>query len=801
MPPKRRAAEVETPNDPNNAPLGRPDVLVPAEQPAPVKRQRVSRACDQCRAARERCDGKQPQCYPCISQSRPCTYEVSPKKRGVQTGYIRTLELALGWVFEKVPGSEDTLSALLAHGGGQGQTILTGKDPGGADRLQKRWRKSRVHRGIDRILSGEAATSPGQGRLSPSADASDIEGDAARTRANPESVAPDTETLTQASSSSHPMSSTHHPPITPSDEPSAAGRPRQMPLSGMSECPQVSPGRLKLPPDHWRLLDVYFSYTHSWLPILEKQDLFQASYLYPDHGLEINPRDASSAVHAELWAALAVASFQDAASSNPPTADYTDPASTSSSNIYGTARGLLPSEQGPFQVHHARAYLLLSLVNLGQDKLTAAGLLTGSAIRILLDPDTTQRGIQDRDGQKISLALMSCFLLDTILSIRCNRPPHLRAEDLAAVPLASESGPDQWEPWTACDGFGPDNVGSRSSRSPAFCLSTFNLLFAVVKVIGKELSLKRQGSLPREGSGTLVTQLQQAIDPRLPFGNFIVSPTCGSASVPTPYLARAIYLWASALAAPDSDTLLPLLQDTLDHHQRLFGRPSTPPFISACIACFANEEHLLRCSERNRDTVRVLVSSYSPRRQFGDKQPSSVHGSHHSALFRPTQSPLDSPTQFSPPSNPAMHHATPAVPSLYNNPTASQRHEPHTPSRGYDSFLALGMAGSYPIPFTNSLATMSQGSNLHIQHPGTGIASAMPDMATGMASAQRNPPSHRFIPPSGFGPSPDFDALLDDLASIECGDAVDVDAQFMANLGFAPGCDITEILTRGFGGV
>jgi hypothetical protein len=105
------------------------------------------------------------------------------------------------------------------------------------------------------------------------------------------------------------------------------------------------------------------------------------------------------------------------------------------------------------------------------------------------------------------------------------------------------------------------------------------------------------------------------------------------------------------------------------------------------------------------------------------------------------------------------------------------------------------------MPFTNSLATMPQGSNLHIQHPGTGMASAIPSMATGMAPAQRNSPSHRFIPPSGFGPSPDFDALLDDLASIECGDAVDVDAQFMANLGFAPGCDITEILTRGFGGV
>jgi hypothetical protein len=56
------------------------------------------------------------------------------------------------------------------------------------------------------------------------------------------------------------------------------------------------------------------------------------------------------------------------------------------------------------------------------------------------------------------------------------------------------------------------------------------------------------------------------------------------------------------------------------------------------------------------------------------------------------------------------------------------------------------------------------------------------------------------MPPTGLVPSPDIDALLDDLASIEYTDAADVDPQFMTNLGFAPGCDITEILTRGFGG-
>ncbi len=72
-------------------------------------------------------------------------------------------------------------------------------------------------------------------------------------------------------------------------------------------------------------------------------------------------------------------------------------------------------------------------------------------------------------------------------------------------------------------------------------------------------------------------------------------------------------------------------------------------------------------------------------------------------------------------------------------------------------------------------------------------------MGSGMASTSHNR-AHHLLPPAGFGATPDYEALLDDLASIECTDTVDVDPQFMANLGFAPGCDIAEIFTRDFGG-
>ena len=783
MPPKRKTAEIETPsNKSDNAALDRPEGPTLVAQPAPAKRQRVSRACDQCRAAREKCDGIQPECFPCVSQRRPCTYEVNPRKRGVQTGYIRTLELALGWVFEKVPGSEDTLSALLAHEGGQGQTILAGKDPRGADRLHKRWRRSRVHQGIECILSGGSVPSPDQDGRSLSGDASDAEGDEAAGRSSPPLVEAGADITTQESPNPRSASIGHAPPPG-----GLSDVERQREISQpISRSSPPSSGRLKLPPNHWRLLDIYFSYTHSWLPILEKQEIFQASYLYPEEGLVVDPVEASCGVHAELWAALALASLQDAASLKLSSSNDADPIGPCPTEVYGIARGLLPSENGPFQVHHARALLLLSLVNLGRDKLTGAWLLAGSAIRILLDANTAQSCRQDRERQRMTLALMSCFMADTILSARCNKPPHLRAEDISDLPPVPEDGLDQWEPWAPCDGFGDCHGGSRSSRSPAFCMSTFNQLYAILRVVASEMSARRRGSSPRERVEAFNSQLQGAINLNSPFGSFITSPICGSASVPTAYIARTTYLWASALADPLCDGFLPLLSDTLGQYQKLFGRCAMPPFITSCIASITSQEHLLGRGEQQKERLRSLVTVSSPRWDE-TRRPSRVPSSHPNPLLQPLG--MASATQFSTQGNSTMAYPTPLMPSLYSNPTPTQHTQPHHINRGYGSFEAPGLATPYQRPFTNPSTALPQE---------TAISMSM-HMGSGMASTSHNR-AHHLLPPAGFGATPDYEALLDDLASIECTDTVDVDPQFMANLGFAPGCDIAEIFTRDFGG-
>ncbi|GJD04984.1 quinic acid utilization activator [Colletotrichum higginsianum] len=47
----------------------------------------------------------------------------------------------------------------------------------------------------------------------------------------------------------------------------------------------------------------------------------------------------------------------------------------------------------------------------------------------------------------------------------------------------------------------------------------------------------------------------------------------------------------------------------------------------------------------------------------------------------------------------------------------------------------------------------------------------------------------------------DYDAIMDELASIDCTDSMESDPQFMANLGFAPGSDLTDMLRGEYGGM
>jgi hypothetical protein len=114
--------------------------------PTAPKRLRVSRACEQCRSKKIKCDGIQPTCTPCASQSIRCTYGASPKKRGLAPGSVsaldRTVKLlqrVLGLLLVSVKGADHALVALVQQ---HAKALLEDAEDG--QRLTKRWKEGIV---------------------------------------------------------------------------------------------------------------------------------------------------------------------------------------------------------------------------------------------------------------------------------------------------------------------------------------------------------------------------------------------------------------------------------------------------------------------------------------------------------------------------------------------------------------------------------------------------------------------------------------------------------------------------------
>ncbi|GME63978.1 hypothetical protein GTA08_BOTSDO05772 [Neofusicoccum parvum] len=471
--------------------------------PAPAKRQRVSRACDQCRTAREKCDGIQPICFTCASSNRDCTYTANPKKRGIQPGYIRTLELALAWTFGNVPGSEDALVQMLAQP--EGRSLLSGKDTEGSYTLHRKWRKSAFCKDIDRVLSGADPVSVGEKPTSPNspdddqlddadgasviaatpvAAASSLNGNAHIHR--PPSVAGGSEGSVQRrpEPGQSPAAVSANPPLPPTNRPSAQARPK-----------------LRVPSNLWRLFDVYFAYTHCWFPIAEKHDVLKVSYSYPEEGLDISASTPGSGEHAELWSILAVASVQEHAA-NPRSAQQgEDGARLLPGDIYDTARSLIPAEQGSHEVGHVKALLLLALINIGANMSRAAWLLIGYAARLsfvlgLHNTFPTQgrfHGSEDQNprGKHVFLA---CFALDTIVSAHLGREPFMRREHVDRIGLIAEDGLEEWHPWVGCPDFKPSTSNpAQYNRSPVHTISTFNHIIRILTIVN-DVSLELFGN-------------------------------------------------------------------------------------------------------------------------------------------------------------------------------------------------------------------------------------------------------------------------------------------------------------------
>ncbi|GAM82336.1 hypothetical protein ANO11243_003150 [Dothideomycetidae sp. 11243] len=376
-----------------------------------AKRHRVSRACDQCRLSRDKCDGKAP-CHTCGANGRGCSYTTSPKKRGIQPGYIRTLELSLALLIGRDHEAQSFLLNQLSSSGSSLRQSVSLKDTSQPDDLFAKWTTSGICKQIDILLSGSH-----EGDLPITADMLD------------------------------------------------SGPATEIDLAIPDQPPQAAAdSTLQLPADFWTLLDHYYAYTHNWLPISEKNEIYKVAYSYPLIEAEIRNRPDLGR-HAELWAIIALTCQQR---SGTPTAVR---------SAVTIARRLIPQEAAVYDCGHVRALLLLALWSFAIGDKVVAWVEIGMAVRVL-----TYLMTQNSDDSRFKHLTLACYAIENIISANLNTRPHLTKSILGLATRINEDGLEEWSPWQPLIGDQDTKTFALQhtlSRQPGRCLSTFNTLITV----------------------------------------------------------------------------------------------------------------------------------------------------------------------------------------------------------------------------------------------------------------------------------------------------------------------------------
>ncbi|KAL5002664.1 quinic acid utilization activator [Aspergillus recurvatus] len=487
------------------------------------KRQRVSRACDSCRSKKDKCDGAQPICSTCASLSRPCTYRASPKKRGLPTGYIRTLELLWGLVFNKIQGSEEVVRTLLRAANIPSHLATMGKEAEGSDTLLSSWKNSIVLKEIERILTFLEQPDGDQERSARGEMDSpvDVEGSSVLSPETLEWQLPDS--LGVASQS--PLATGPSPVRPPKPTTTRLARDsgtQTVPLGELEELtingsshdrPGIASKSAReenhLPPNPWPLLDIYFSYTQCWFPILEKHDILRTAFRQADDDRYKSPSAAGD--NAALWAVLALASIQQTSISvtrqlSDLPEDRPDP-----KKLYAKARSLIPTESGTHQLGHVQALLILSLIKLGQQDCAAAWMLVGQAVRTAQSlglNDPSNAAAEEKTAGRNKHVFLGCFVLETLVAAQVGQSPSLRKSDLTRVGFINEDGLEEWHPWEDQTGLRPVESSRSFHRGPLHALSTFNRLLSLMCILNELCCWRQTPANPMSHLVTLERQLQ-----------------------------------------------------------------------------------------------------------------------------------------------------------------------------------------------------------------------------------------------------------------------------------------------------
>ena len=422
--------------------------------PMPVAMQRkatglrVAKACDTCRQRKERCDGEQPECGPCVARGRTCLYLRPSKKRGLREGWLHSLEKTLALVFVCCPDAEAVVLATLSTGIANPVEHDFGArwaDETHESGFLQRWRRSALAVRL-RALQVELDSLP-KSKLPSSVDET---------------------------------------PDAPNDQPSAITIPVDPAATSSTNVDGILPdtslvsadgglnrintqGAVHLPPDALALVEQYCTHTHIWLPIIDKHQLFRLYYSL-DAGVVGSSTDRSTAL---LLAVVHYAQLQRFHNRRANTGSR-DEQPKAQEDLLHLAHLLIAEECEAVRISDAQTLLILVLIRLQRCEWVAGSIMLARASRItsILARDTADVQHDDSEKHRLPHIQRACFCLDGILSALINVPPlygTLQSSSTHDIPV---DGLEEWSPSVPCF----DSSSSSTTARPIKSLSTFNEL-------------------------------------------------------------------------------------------------------------------------------------------------------------------------------------------------------------------------------------------------------------------------------------------------------------------------------------
>ena len=529
------------------------------------RRKRVSRACDRCRSKKDKCDGIRPACSACQASGQTCTYEPHAKKRGLPEGYVRGLEKLWALALSNFDGFEDRVLALLgatAESVGRRPTLMKlWTDESTSERLHEVWKTSRLWGVLEKMLSNTDADADADAETDADAQQQHLSIPSPTKRPRETSAADTCGHQWAYRIGRGPKQSDSDglravdPPTSSSSPPGAKRARTSLTLNNHHPRPQTNRPvldgpTLQLPPEASQLLEIYFSRTHPWFPVLSKQIILRTSYLYANGPITVGRSSPGAGHHAALWAIL---SYTTAQVTMVPTENGRrvqtegSPVTPRSKahDFYALARGFIPPESEGFDIGHIEALLLMSLFSIGHEDWIAAWLLSGQAVRMaaaleLMEGSPSSRSVEPKRRKGV---LLGCFIIDSILSNRVSQHPCMQAETLALVGRLEPDGQEEWTDWmdvlspnSNLPGTNPPHPG------PLLSLSCFNQLANLA------------GTLNRIGRGfqssdarVFLDRLKQW-DDQLPVGCRLIHPESIYPERHSPLLPHQTYLTLTYIA-------------------------------------------------------------------------------------------------------------------------------------------------------------------------------------------------------------------------------------------------------------